>query len=574
MTSPVDPDQLVQQARQAVQAAPQSAERWYDLAQAQRAAGDVAGAIASLRRTVELRPDIAEVHANLGALLGQAGRVQEAAAAFERAIALRPTFEEAHANLAVTARRVGRIGTAIQILQRAIGFGVRGPAIYSQLGSCLRLCGRPEEAVAAFRRAIELRPDFREAHSNLIYALHFMPGATPGMIGAAQREWAQRFAAPLMAHAVAPHANDPSPERRIRVGYVSPDFRSHAVGAFLEPILAGHDRSRVEVVCYSDVARPDAATARMRASAGVWRDTRALDHAALAQLIRQDRIDVLVDVTLHMGGSRLLTFAHRPAPVQVTYLGYNATTGLRAIDYRLTDPHMDPPGTRTEWDVEEPVYLPETYWCYRPPAAAPEPGDSPLARNGFATFGSFNSVAKVNPAVISVWARLLHAVPSSRLLVVLSDVEDAGGPFRGAFAAQGVAPERLRFVGQLPYDQYLAHYREVDVALDPFPYAGGTTTLDALWMGVPVVTLAGRAGVERAGVTLLTNAGLPDLIATTADRYVAAAAALAGDAPRLARLRSTLRQTLRESPLTDEPRFMRHLDAAYRAMWRRWCAAR
>lgn len=566
-------DQHVQRARRAVESAPASAERWYDLAQAQVAAGDVPGAITSLRRTIELRPDIAEVHTNLGVLLGQAGQVQEAAASFERAIALKPSFEEAHANLAVTARRVGQINTAIQVLQRALSIGVHGSAIYNQLGSCLRLIGRPDEAVAAFRRAIELKPDYREAHSNLIYALHFQPGATPELIGAAQREWARRFAEPLMAN-VAPHDNDPSPDRRLRIGYVSPDFRTHAVGSFLEPILAGHDRKQFEVVCYSDVAHPDAATARMRASADVWRDTRALDHAALANLIRQDRIDVLVDVTLHMGGSRLLTFAHKPAPVQVTYLGYNATTGLRAIDYRLTDPHMDPPAARTEWDVEEPVYLPETYWCYRPPAAAPEPGDPPFRRNGFVAFGSFNSVAKLNPDVIAVWAKLLQAVPNSRLLIVLSDVEDAGGQFRNAFAAQGVAPERLRFVGRLPYDQYLALYREVDIALDPFPYAGGTTTLDALWMGVPVVTLAGRAGVARAGVTLLTHAGLPDLITTTADQYVAAAPALANDAPRLARLRSTLRQTLRDSPLADEPRFIRNLDAAYRTMWRRRCAAR
>jgi protein O-GlcNAc transferase len=283
---------------------------------------------------------------------------------------------------------------------------------------------------------------------------------------------------------------------------------------------------------------------------------------------------VLVDVTLHMGGSRLLTFAHKPAPVQVTYLGYNATTGLRAIDYRLTDPHMDPPGSRTEWDVEELVYLPETYWCYRPPAVAPEPGEPPVAHNGFVAFGSFNSVAKLNAGIVATWAKLLQSVPNSRLLVVLSDVDDAGAQFGNAFASHGIAADRLRFVGRLPYDQYLALYREVDVALDPFPYAGGTTTLDALWMGVPVVTLAGRAGVARAGVTLLSNVGLPDLIASNADEYVTIASALARDAPRLAKLRAALRETMRRSPLTDEPRFMRHLDAAYRSMWRRWCEGR
>lgn len=572
-TSP-SADAHVQRARHAVEAAPQSPERWYDLAQAQATAGDVSGAIASLRRTLELRPDLPEVHVNLGVLLGQAGQIQEAVASFERAIALRPTFEEAHANLAVTARRVGQVGTAIQVLQRAMHFGVRGPAILNQLGSCLRLSGRAEEAVAAFRQAIALRPDYREAHSNLIFAQHFVPGVTPEVIGEAQRQWARRFAEPIIAAATAPHDNDPNPDRRLRVGYVSPDFRSHSVGFFLEPILAGHDRRQVEVYCYSDVARPDAATARLRASADAWRDTRALDATALARLVRQDRIDILVDVTIHMGSNRLLAFAHKPAPVQVTYLGYNASTGLRAIDYRLTDPHMDPPGSRTEWDVEELVYLPETYWCYRPPSIAPDPGDPPVARNGVVTFGSFNSVAKLNARVIAVWSRLLKAVPNSRLIVVLSDVEDAGSYFREQFAAHGVAADRLAFVGRLPYDRYLALYREVDVALDPFPYNGGTTTLDALWMGVPVVTLAGRAGVSRAGVSLLTNVGLPELIAASEDEYVTVGSALAADAARLMQLRLTLRERMRQSPLTDEPRFMRHLDDAYRTMWRRWCEAK
>jgi predicted O-linked N-acetylglucosamine transferase (SPINDLY family) len=369
-----------------------------------------------------------------------------------------------------------------------------------------------------------------------------------------------------------PHTNDCSPDRRLRIGYVSPDFRSHPVGTFLLPLLESHDHQGFEIFCYSSVRVPDAITARCRAQADVWRDALGMSDEQLAGAIRDDRIDVLVDLTMHMADNRLLVFARKPAPVQVTYLAYCGTTGLAAMDYRLTDPYLDPPGRDEPFYCERSVRLPETYWCYRPVIETSPAETLPASGTGQIVFGSLNNFCKVSDASLAAWSRLLQAVPGSRLLL-----HAHAGSHRQRvctlLAGQGVAAERLELIDFLPAGDYFDVYRRIDVALDPFPYGGGTTTCDALWMGVPVVSLAGATAVGRGGLSILSNVGLPDLVARDPGEYVEIAARLAGDLPRLRELRAALRDRMRKSPLMDAPRFARNVEAAYRRMWKEWCAA-
>jgi predicted O-linked N-acetylglucosamine transferase (SPINDLY family) len=351
---------------------------------------------------------------------------------------------------------------------------------------------------------------------------------------------------------------------------VSPDLRGHVVGLSLLPILANHDRVRFEVFCYSDGARPDDVSAALRAHSDVWRDAGTLSDADLARQVRDDRIDVLVDLTLHMSNNRMLAFARKPAPVQVTYLGYAATTGLATVDYRIADVHMDPPEEPPD-GPEELLRLPACYWAYRPPAGAASlpVGPPPMLRNAFATFGSFNNFRKVNGHTIAAWADVMRKVPASRLLIVLNGGEE-NAHVRAAFERHGVEGDRVRLLPRQSPADYFRLHDEVDISLDPFPYNGGITTLNALWMGVPTVTLAGDRAVARAGLSVLRNLGLDELVTTTPGQYVEALVRLAQDADRLARLRETLRDRLRASALMDEARFTRDLESLYEQAWERW----
>jgi predicted O-linked N-acetylglucosamine transferase (SPINDLY family) len=355
------------------------------------------------------------------------------------------------------------------------------------------------------------------------------------------------------------------------VGYVSPDFRNHCQAFFTVPLLAAHDHRDFEIVCYADVVRPDSITARLRASADAWRNIAGLDHEQAAELIRRDGIDILVDLTMHMARNRLLVFARKPAPVQVCWLAYPGTTGLAAIDYRLTDPHLDPPGREDSYYSEQSIRLPDCFWCYDPLDAEPAVNALPAAEKGYVSFACLNNFCKVNPPVLALWARVLQAVDRSRLTILAGE-----GAHRDhaldLLAAEGVAPDRVTFVAKQPRQQYLRYYHDVDIGLDTVPYNGHTTSLDSFWMGVPVVTLTGPTVVGRAGACQLMNLGLPELIASSPEQYLRIVAELARDLPRLGALRATLRERMRASPLMNAPRFARNVEAAYRDIWQRWCA--
>ncbi len=524
------------------------------------------GVIAAYQKAIALQPDSAETFNNLGTALIRMGNPREAAAAFQHAIALRPDLPEPYYNLA-NLQAAEDLDKSISGYRQAIALRPDNVEAIYNLGNALKDTGRVEEAIECYRRAIGIRPHARAA-GNLLYTMHFHPRDDPQWIAQEHAQWNQTYARPLQ-RPTPDFPNDRNSDRPLKIGYVSPDFRSHPVGRFLLPIFQHADRSRFEIICYSDVRQPDVVTERLASHHDLWRKTRGMPDEQLAQMIRNDGIDVLVDLTMHMEGTRLLAFAHKPAPVQVTYLAYCSTTGLEAMDYRLTDPYLDPPGESNRFYVERSIQLPKSYWCYLPPVGNAPIVPLPARESGRVTFGCLNSFCKVSSATIEMWGDLLARVPHSRLLIHARPGSHRDR-VRNAFATRGIDPQRIEFVGFMPIPDYFQQYQRIDIALDPFPYGGGTTTCDALWMGVPVISRRGRTAVSRAGFSILSNIGLPELVGNSSDEYVQIAAELAGDLPRLAHLRATLRQRMERSPVMDAQQFTHDLETAFRTMWRQW----
>jgi protein O-GlcNAc transferase len=565
------PREAVDCYRRAVALRPQDPIGHNCLGNALLQSGAIEEAAVCYRRALELNPQYVLAHNGLGSALLHQGQAEAAAGSFRRALELNPDYMQAHHNLGAACQTLNELDEAVACFHRALALRESAESLYN-LGSTLKDQGRLAEAVACFRRALTLKPEAAAVHSNLVYTLLFCPEVDALSLAEEHRRWNRQHAEPLTAASVPP-ANDPSPERRLRVGYVSPDLRAHVVGRNLLPLLAAHDHQQFEIFCYADVPQPDAVSRQLQAAADVWRPTVNLSHAELARQIRDDRIDILVDLTLHMENNRLLTFALRPAPVQVTWAGYPGTTGLSAIDYRLTDPNLDPPGLDDAHYAEQSIRLPDSFWCYAPEPDDPVPNPLPALAQGVVTFGCLSNFCKLNDEVLRVWARVLHEVAGARLLL-LAPAGSHRQRVRERLAVEGVSPERVAFEPVRPREEYLALYHRIDLGLDPFPYNGHSTSLDSLWMGVPVVTLPGRTVVGRAGVSQLRTLGLPELIARDVDHYVRLAVELAHDLPRLAGLRAGLRARMCGSPLMDAARFARGVEAAYRQMWRRWCEAR
>jgi predicted O-linked N-acetylglucosamine transferase (SPINDLY family) len=386
------------------------------------------------------------------------------------------------------------------------------------------------------------------------------------MIAQECARWERQHAQPLRA-LVRAHDNDRDPHRRLRIGYISPDFRDHVVGRNMLPLLAAHDRKQVQIACYGLMPRHDVMTVQFQALADVWRDVAADSDERIAQIIRDDRIDILVDLALHMEGNRLLVLARKPAPLAATFGGYPGITGLATIDYRLSDPYLDPPGTNGAFYSEQPIRLPDCFWCYDPKQSEVSVNDLPAHAGGGVTFGCLNNFCKVNADVLAAWSAILKACPGSRMLILAG----AGAHRSRTVAALGVDPDRVEFIDFRPREEYLKLHHRIDIVLDTFPYNGHTTSCDALWMGVPVVSLVGGTAVGRGGLSILSQINLAGLAATTPQHYVRIATELAADLPRLSALRAGLRDRMLASPLTDAKRFAANIEAAYRQMWRRWC---
>jgi len=528
-------------------------------------------ALAAYGAAVALAPEYADAHYNLGGALKDRGRFEEAVASYREAVRLKPDMVEAHVNLGIALKEQGHLDEAIAAYRDAIRLRPEYADAHYNLGFALALQGRLDQAIQSYRKAIDRNPDSAAYQSQLLQTLHYHPGYDMATIYQEHLRWSHEHAEPLRRF-IQPHDNDRDPDRPLRIGYVSADLRNHACAFCLEPLLAAHDSRQFEVVCYAEVARPDEVTRHIQSHARTWRNTVGMSDEQLAAQIRGDRIDILVDLKVHTAENRLMVFARKPAPVQVTWMGYPGTTGLSTIDYRLTDPYLDPPGLNDQYYTEETVRLPETFWCYEPGSREPAVNPLPAWRTGQITFGSMNSFCKANDLVLGLWARVLRSVAGSRLMVLI----DSGSHRQRTHEVleqNGVDRVRVEFEPRRARPLYLELCHRIDIALDMVPYSGVTTSLDALLMGVPVVCLAGRTAVSRGGLTIMSNIGLPELVARSPDEYVAIAARLASDLPRLALLRSTLRERLESSPMMDTQRFARQIEIAYRTMWRRWCAA-
>jgi protein O-GlcNAc transferase len=558
-------------------------------------------AIAAYQRAVALRPNFAEAHFGLAEALEATGRLDESAAAFELARSARPDHAQTHYRLGGIRANQKKWPEAITSLKRATELNSADFQAFYELGNAHAALKDFEAAAAAYRRAIEIRPEFALLHNNLamalkelgrldealacferamkidptsaiidsnrVYTVQFHPAYDGKRILAENILWEDRHARRFYA-GQKPHDNDPSPQRRLRVGYVSPDFHNHCQVFFTIPLFSNHDRKNYEIYCYADLSAEDEFTEQLKIHADVWRSTAGDSDERIAEKIRADKIDVLVDLTMHMAHGRLRVFAQKPAPVQITWLAYPGTTGVRAIDYRLTDPYLDPVGRHDDFYIEETIRLPETFWCYSSLASKPAVNELPALKNGYVTFGCLNNFCKINDALLKMWGDAMRAVPNSRLLLLANE-----GPSRQrAIDAMGISPDRVEFVGYQSRRDYLATYLRIDLGLDTFPYNGHTSSLDSLWMGVPVITLAGETAVSRAGLSQTSNLGLADLVAFAPAEFVKLAAKWAGDLPKLAALRAGLRERMRISPLMDAKRFAGNMENAYRELWRRWCS--
>ena len=545
---------------------------WKVLATVLQLQGQVEPALLSMQEAARCLPDDAEVHNNLGFILKDQGRLGEAQAHLRRAVGLEPAYAEAHNNLGIVLQEQGRLAEAQHHLRCALALKPDYAKAHNNLGLALQNLTRLAEAETAYRRALLLQPGFADAHSNLLFCLSQMEGIDAAALFAEHRAFGERFETPLRALWSA-HANGRDPQRRLQVGFVSGDLRDHPVAAFIEPVLAHLAHSeRLSLHAYANHRAHDPVTQRLRGHVAHWHVVLGMDDDALARQIRADGIDILIDLSGHTAYNRLLLFARKPAPVQVSWIGYPGTTGLQAMDYYLTDRFLLPPGQFDHQFTEKLVHLPVGA-PFLPSSDGPPVNSLPALANGYVTFASFNRPSKLSASVIALWAQLLRAVPGARMLLGAMPEDGDNATFIAWFARHGIAHERLIFHRRSDMAAYLALHHQVDVCLDTFPYSGGTTTLHALWMGVPTLSLAGDTAAGRQGVCILEHSGLPDFVARDADEFVRRGVAIAGDLPALAALRDGLRARFAVQSSSDLVNLAASVEGALRTMWQRWCAA-
>ncbi len=564
--------EVVARCHAALEHEPDHADVLNLLAAALFAQGLTQDGIRHLRRATVLAPS-ALAHTRLGEVLAATGDFNGALESYRAAVAQQPDFADAWSTLAALLKALARYDEAEECCHAGLRADPRHAALKHTLATVMFEQARVEEAIATIRESLALQPANPAAHSELLRMLSYSDRQDPVDVYGEHRAWAARHTRAL-EDAAPPHRNDPDPARRLRVGFVSPYIHKHAVTFFLESVIEHYDRAQLEIFLYADVARPDDYSERLKAHGAHWRSTIDLDHAQLAQRIRDDVIDILVDLSGHTANNRLLAFARKPAPVQVNWLGFPSTTGMPSIGYRITDAWCDPPGMTEHLNSEKLMRLPGIYMAWRPPDGTPAVAPLPALTNGYVTFGTFHSAFKITPTIAALWARILQRVPNARLRVMALSGVAAERRARELFAGCGMEPARLDILPRLPFDEYLAAFQHVDIALDTFPYHGATTTCFSLWMGLPVVVLAGTTHASRADVSMLSNVGLSQLVAKTGDAYVDIAARLARDLPQLAELRTNLRGMMARSPNADGRMCARNVERAFREMWITWCAKR
>jgi len=557
--------------REALRLEPGYAEARSNLAFLIHMRGDFDTAIEDLQKLLQERDD-AVIWNNLAIAFAHKDRISEALEAYKKAAEQDVNYADPHNNMGILYSNMGRMTEAMKEYEKALRLRPDFPEAYNNLGTANQVQGTIEESVAAYRESLRIKPNYAEARSNLLFALNYDVTISPEDLMLEYKAWDKLYGKTETPYE--PHVNVPDPNRKLRVGYVSPDFRTHSVAYYIEPIISAHNRDEYDVYAYAQVPNPDKVTARFKNMVQGWRNTCGINDEQLAEMVRRDEIDILVDLTGHTGRNRLPTFALKPAPVQVTYLGYPNTTGLSRIDYRLSDHEADPEG-ETAWHSEELIRLPHGFLCYQPSMDAPKVNLPPVLNRGYITFGSFNSQSKVHKDVIKLWAQVMHAVPKSRMLIKNRPMADAGIRDRvwNEFEKNGIERIRVDLIGQIAEtSHHLSTYNGIDIALDTFPYNGTTTTCESLWMGVPVITLRGSTHASRVGVSLMTRIGLSDLIGRNPEDYVRVARELCNDRQRMLNLRWSLRQRMLESHLCNKNLITRDIETAYRSMWHRWCA--
>lgn len=542
-----------------------------NLAVVLRESGRPEEAIAAYDKALEYQPDSAQILVNLSTALRDMGQIERSTEMTRKAIALDPDCAAAYFSLSSNYQNLNQLDEAIENGLKAFELEPGNPAASCSLGYKLIERGDVEEGIEYIRKSLEISLD-PTAFSSSLLAANYVPDFSPEEVTNMHRDWGVLVGE---NSEVRPHefANKKDPDKRLKIGYISPDFRMHSVYFFAEPFLANHDKSEHEIIAYSALMRPDHKTLTAKVYMDGWREVVGMGGRELVDLIRADEIDILVELAGHTAGNSLTQLIEKAAPVVISGIGYPCTTGLPTVDYRLTDSFCDPVGNE-QYNTETLLRLDPSFWCYRPPQEAPPVSDSPAARNGYVTFASVNTFSKVSPMVQEVWAKLLAAVPNSRLILQSSGTgsKTACEKIRSRFESFGVNPDRLILKGHSPFNTFMAEFSEVDIVLDPFPFNGGTTTCHNLWMGCPTLTLAGVRHPGRMGVSIMNNVGLPEFVANSVEEYVQIGAKFASDIPRLVELRKTLRDRMEASPLRDEVGYTRRLEAAYRSVWQSYCA--
>ena len=566
-----DADGAIKSYEAALAIDPANAYASYNLGKLLYARGALPRAEELLQSALEHRPGFPEAQVVLSNVYDSQGNLDAAVAALKAALKQRPDYAGALYNYGLVLRKLRRLCEAEAALRRAIEIDASMLAAYKALAVILRDQARIGESLEVFRTAQKLAPDNFDMLSAELFTLNFSEDISEKDLFAKHKAFGMQLERAILPR-FGQFRNTRAPERRLRIGYVSGDFYMHPVSVFTIPVVERHDRSAYDIYCYSTGTNADNITRQIRNLADVWRDAAPMSDAELADAINRDEIDILVDLSGHTGTFRLGVFARQPAPLQVTWLGYLNTTGLTRIQCRLCDRYTDPVDVTDQLHTETLVRLPNSQLCYRPFASIGIPELPPFKQNGFITFGSFNQISKLSQSVRKLWAEILTTLPDSRLVVVgIPEGRARDGLLRDLEVA-GVAPARITAVPHVPLDQYFRWFNSVDIALDPTPYSGCTTTCDSLWMGVPVITVPGALPESRTTVSILSTLGLPEWIASTPDDYVRLAVEYACERTLITKLRGSLRAMMRDSPLMDESRFLRDLEASYRYMWRMWCS--
>jgi protein O-GlcNAc transferase len=564
-------DEAIASYRRALQINPNFAETLSNLGIALKDQGKFDDAVGSYQRALQIKPDYAEAHYNLGIALKEQGKLDDAVASYKRAVQIKPDYTKAHSNLGSVLNEQAKFDEAVTSYQRALQITPNHADAHFNLGIALKEQGRPDEAVSCYSRALQIKPDYLEAYHNLLTTLSYGTDVTLGGLAQAHAEFDRLHAAPLRS-GWKPHDNTRVADRPLRLGFLSPDLGRHPVGYFLIRILENLDSSECEIVCYSDRTTDDEMTSRFQTAATTWTSVPSWSDQRLAEKIREDKIDILFDLAGHTARNRLLVFARKAAPIQITWIGYFGTTGLTAMDHIMADRFVIPEAAESHYR-ENVVRMADGYLCYEPPSYASEVSALPAEREGYVTFGCFNNPSKITDQVVEAWAEILTRVPRSRLVLKYRGMTDSSIVNRcGSILAQhGIDQQRVTFADRSPHAELLGEYRRIDLALDPFPCGGGLTTCESLWMGVPVITCPGETFASRISLSVLSSVGFTETVARDLADYVELASGLADDVPRLAKWRTELRERMAQSPLCDGPRFAGQLMHNLRTLWREWC---